>query len=446
MRNKKLLSIILLLAAVYLIPSPASAAEEIYVYSSTSPKKNRFVPSGYMGDASDIHMSEAIMDTPSGSGRCLQVTYIPRGEEKWAGIYWQNPADNWGDEDGGYDLSGAEKLSFWLKQDEGMRRLSGVKVGGLIGEYSDTAAYTTKPIETGREWKKYEIDLEDLDLSYIAGGFALILNSEDFSHRGGEFYIDEIKYVGDSIEAYNEKAGEDFPRLSLEADRESIFIDRGDEIVFKPFGEHDSGIKSWNIEIFDRRRRGAISFSGEGNPPESIAWDGENAEGSYVRPGTYRAVLRVMDNEGNTNLTEPVAFRVLRRDIDQKELDEEEREAPNKDEKFIINYSFEEVDIQRDSAKEQLKQAANIFKRLNYPLIKIYGYTDKIGSREINQIYSKKRAEKAADYLSREFNISKENMQIKGFGEKNPIAPNDTREGRYKNRRVEIILSASKGE
>lgn len=75
----------------------------------------------------------------------------------------------------------------------------------------------------------------------------------------------------------------------------------------------------------------------------------------------------------------------------------------------------------------------------NNPLVTadIYGHADSTGSTTYNQHLSEKRAEAVVNYMV-ERGIELERLTIKGFGESRPIAPNDTLEGRQKNRRVEL--------
>jgi OOP family OmpA-OmpF porin len=71
----------------------------------------------------------------------------------------------------------------------------------------------------------------------------------------------------------------------------------------------------------------------------------------------------------------------------------------------------------------------------------IGGYTDGVGSASYNKKLSKQRAQSVVDYLV-EKGINRNNLKIVGYGKENPIATNDTNEGRSMNRRVEIkILS-----
>jgi len=72
--------------------------------------------------------------------------------------------------------------------------------------------------------------------------------------------------------------------------------------------------------------------------------------------------------------------------------------------------------------------------------VDIIGHTDSKGSKEYNQRLSEKRAKSVARYLESNAVIT-ERMMADGMGEDDPIANNDTREGRAMNRRVEIKLS-----
>ncbi len=71
--------------------------------------------------------------------------------------------------------------------------------------------------------------------------------------------------------------------------------------------------------------------------------------------------------------------------------------------------------------------------------IKIKGYTDNQGDKQKNIQLSENRAKAVVDYLISK-NISESRLSYVGFGESNPIATNETKEGRQKNRRVEIVF------
>ncbi len=73
--------------------------------------------------------------------------------------------------------------------------------------------------------------------------------------------------------------------------------------------------------------------------------------------------------------------------------------------------------------------------------IKVEGHTDSMGSQQINQPLSEKRANAVADILKAQSNLDGIIFFTKGYGEDKPIASNDTVEGRYENRRVVIHVS-----
>ena len=94
----------------------------------------------------------------------------------------------------------------------------------------------------------------------------------------------------------------------------------------------------------------------------------------------------------------------------------------------------------RPVAREKLAKISGIV--LAYPDLKlaIEGNTDSVGSDDMNQTLSEKRASSVLDYLAGQ-NIPAASMTSQGFGKTQPVASNDTAEGRQQNRRVELIVS-----
>ena len=73
-------------------------------------------------------------------------------------------------------------------------------------------------------------------------------------------------------------------------------------------------------------------------------------------------------------------------------------------------------------------------------LVKIEGHTDSLGSNLYNEKLSLQRATAVANEMIERYNILPERVFIEGYGEKRPIASNETAEGRGRNRRVDILL------
>ncbi|MGF1684012.1 OmpA family protein [Photobacterium minamisatsumaniensis] len=79
---------------------------------------------------------------------------------------------------------------------------------------------------------------------------------------------------------------------------------------------------------------------------------------------------------------------------------------------------------------------------VDYPETQLYvvGHTDARGSEEYNQTLSEERAAVVAGYVGSHFGIDSSRIVAQGKGELEPIAPNDTEQGRAKNRRVEVFV------
>ncbi len=71
--------------------------------------------------------------------------------------------------------------------------------------------------------------------------------------------------------------------------------------------------------------------------------------------------------------------------------------------------------------------------------VRVVGHTDNTGSDAINDPLSLRRAESVRDYLS-DRGVAASRVEVSGRGSREPVATNDTAEGRAKNRRVEIFL------
>jgi outer membrane protein OmpA-like peptidoglycan-associated protein len=91
-------------------------------------------------------------------------------------------------------------------------------------------------------------------------------------------------------------------------------------------------------------------------------------------------------------------------------------------------------------AREKLAQISGII--LAYPDLRlsIEGYTDSVGGDVMNQTLSEARANSVLAYLTKE-NIPATSMTSQGFGKTQPVATNDTADGRQQNRRVELVVS-----
>jgi len=94
-------------------------------------------------------------------------------------------------------------------------------------------------------------------------------------------------------------------------------------------------------------------------------------------------------------------------------------------------------------AQKNLAQFAEVLKTYNDADVAIYGHTDNTGSLAVNQKLSKNRAEAVSDFLKSKGVAETQIKEVEGFDFQQPVASNDTKEGRAQNRRVEVFLYAS---
>jgi len=98
--------------------------------------------------------------------------------------------------------------------------------------------------------------------------------------------------------------------------------------------------------------------------------------------------------------------------------------------------------VLKDQYKGELSELATILNKYKDTNILLEGHTDSTGTEEYNLELSKKRSQSVANYLATQ-NVNPTRFTIMGYGESQPIASNDTAEGRSQNRRVEVAIYAN---
>ena len=171
-----------------------------------SPKPNtidvlKFYPSsGWMGDGTSgtkyVQIDEACKSNVRPQRQtCVKITYSV-GLVTWAGIYWQNKADNWGDKPGDdFSTKSFKKISFWARGEQGGEVVE-FKAGGISTDgktYKDSFEVTTGKVTLEKEWKQYEIKIEGQNLSSVIGVFCWSASGTS-NPAGLTFYLDDIQY------------------------------------------------------------------------------------------------------------------------------------------------------------------------------------------------------------------------------------------------------------
>jgi outer membrane protein OmpA-like peptidoglycan-associated protein len=98
-----------------------------------------------------------------------------------------------------------------------------------------------------------------------------------------------------------------------------------------------------------------------------------------------------------------------------------------------------------EAALNELKALVTALNAFPDAQITIQGHTDSIGPRAFNQKLSERRAARVYQYLV-DNGIDKARLSTVGFGLDNPVADNETEEGRSQNRRIDFVITQNADE
>lgn len=192
------------------------------------------------------------------------------------------------------------------------------------------------------------------------------------------------------------------------------------------------------------------------NPPAIVAgkcttlfWSSENASGASISPGiggvgksgsrqvcpgnttTYTATATGEGGSRTASTTvtvnPPPPPPAARKEIDR----------------LVIHINFDTAKaVIRKADIPELRKAIDFVKKYPGYDISVEGHTDSVGNAKYNQALSVRRAAAVKKYLVEHGGANADKIKPVGFGKTRPIADNKTAEGRFKNRRVEILILA----
>ncbi len=93
----------------------------------------------------------------------------------------------------------------------------------------------------------------------------------------------------------------------------------------------------------------------------------------------------------------------------------------------------------KSSSNKALNELVELMKMKSGMIIEIEGHTDNVGKHDVNLKLSQARANTVRNYLIKK-GTAQNRVKAKGFGDTQPVAPNDTEEGRKQNRRTEVNI------
>lgn len=160
--------------------------------------ENIFTPSGWMGDGEYgrkyVEVQGADTLNPHSPPTCTKIVYR-FGPQRWAGVYWQNEPDNWGNLPGhSYAGRGFSAITFWARGETGTEVIE-FKSGGVRSQgkkHRDSYAKTIGRVRLTTEWTEYRIPIVDLDLTSVIGAFCWVASQDYNRGEGVTFYLDDI--------------------------------------------------------------------------------------------------------------------------------------------------------------------------------------------------------------------------------------------------------------
>ncbi|WP_299112664.1 glycoside hydrolase family 2 TIM barrel-domain containing protein [uncultured Winogradskyella sp.] len=158
-----------------------------YIYNNG--EELPYLPSGYMGNYKAMDVDLNSKDEAHTGKTSIKISYNAVGD--WYGLAFVDPANDWGDILGGYNISGAKTFSFWAKASfDDVYATIGFGLIDADKPFPDTAKKSIE-IKLTNQWKKYTIKTKKLDLSCIRSGLVLFSNGNGFPYK---IYIDDVVF------------------------------------------------------------------------------------------------------------------------------------------------------------------------------------------------------------------------------------------------------------
>lgn len=205
--------------------------------------------------------------------------------------------------------------------------------------------------------------------------------------------------------------------------------------------------KDPNTKTYSAKQSGVKSSSGQ-DAEKTVSYSQGKSENTKVysssptgeksRVGQYEnATAHYTQKQGG--ITPPDSNAIKSRASEPTEsrtADEQAADLPLVIEVTDVLFEFDKYSIKQDFVPE-LDRWAEFFQNNPEETAEIYGHTDSVGTPEYNQGLSEKRAQAIVDYLVGK-GVAADRLTAKGFGENEPVDKNETKDGRQKNRRVEM--------
>ena len=206
----------------------------------------------------------------------------------------------------------------------------------------------------------------------------------------------------------------------------------------------DDNAHSWELRIVDAQGKTVKRYSGTGRPPKSLRWAGTDDLGQPVEASLGSGYeLRVTGADGSVkkvsdDLVAPETFSAL-----AEKARSAPREAPCVRDaargELVCTLRFEHGSVELDQEGEAtLRQVLTVLREVKFREVSIEGHADSVGEKDMNYQLSQGRADMAMKSLLEQGGARLTSLVAVGMADTEPLADNDSEEGRARNRRVEI--------
>jgi outer membrane protein OmpA-like peptidoglycan-associated protein len=234
---------------------------------------------------------------------------------------------------------------------------------------------------------------------------------------------------------------ENFNELELRLGNNKTEIKEGNLFSLDYLFNSDAGEKPKSpLQIIKNYENAIVQNGGKMIYKNSNALDADLEATYYISTKEKEYWIKLFNFGGTPNEVERFTLYVLEMESMKQEIEASEMfEAINKD-GFIalyINFETGKSDIKSES-QPIVDQIVEMLKQNPDLKISVEGHTDNVGSDKSNQSLSENRAKSVMNALI-SGGIDKSRLSSKGWGATKPIEDNSTEEGRFENRRVEIV-------
>lgn len=162
----------------------------LVIYDEAGRENPPYIPSGWMGNTKALKLDETCTTRPHSGKTCIRIDYT--APDAWGAIAWQHPANDFGDKPGGWDLTGAKRLSVWLRGETGTETVT-IEFGilGQDKKFPDTAKVRREDIKLSSEWHEYTLDAAEKDMTRIKTGFVISIRGIG---KPTTIYLDDCKF------------------------------------------------------------------------------------------------------------------------------------------------------------------------------------------------------------------------------------------------------------